>query len=70
MENLSLAIFFFSNQGLPPGNVSGADSFLRLFLYFLWNMSTGHGVKEAIYFCVATRVNGLTGFLAFGTGRR
>ena len=54
-ENRSLANFSYPNQGLPPGNVLGADSFIRLFLYFLWNMSTGHGVKEAIYFCVATR---------------
>ena len=54
-ENRSLAMFSFPKQGLPPGNISGADSFLRLFSYFLWNMFTGHGVKEAIYFCVATR---------------
>ena len=54
-ENRSLAMFSFPKQGLPPGNISGTDSFLRLFSYFLWNMFTGHGVKEAIYFCVATR---------------
>ena len=52
-ENRSLAMFSFPKQGLP--HISGADSFLRLFSYFLWNMFTGHGVKEAIYFCVATR---------------